>query len=92
MLSAMILCSKWSAVAGAARAAKSASENPEKAAGVFDFIVSLVIYAIIAAIIGAIVAGIAKFVLDKDKDDVEGLFLLTAGVVLVLLVISHFVF
>lgn len=85
-----ILCG-WGRYAGAANSLlREAKNNPETTSSIFEFIVALIIYALIAAVIGGIVAGIAKFILNKEKDEVEGLFYLSGGIALVILVIVYF--
>ena len=70
---------------------KAASENPEKAAGVGNFIVALVIYAIIAAAIGGIAAAIAKLVFEADKEDTTNTFFSVGVIILIICVICYFV-
>lgn len=70
---------------------KAASENPEETASVFDFIMFLIVAALIAGAAGGIGAFVAKSVLEKNKDDVEGTFWAVGILVLIIMIVGYFV-
>lgn len=74
-----------------ARAVSAAADNPEKTASVFDFIMFLLVAALIAGAAGGIGAFVAKSVLEKNKDEVEGTFWAVGILVLIIMIVGYFV-
>ena len=93
MIISTIICGGCSrAVQASGVILRESQENPEKVSSLFEFIVAVVIYAVIAATIGAIVAAVCKFVFEKDKDDTENAFFVSAGVIFAICLICYFIF